>query len=158
MEKLMTYIDNNKESITDGEYLELCNNIKELYDFKNQQTKRIYIQQSPDNIMNNLIEFYDIRKLFIENDDEILTILNRDTSGIDLYISLLRCFKYKYLDNRYCFNSCYHCITYNSRTISMITIKPTDILTQYLIKDKDYMTYIINISNEKKRLLKKWIM
>ena len=154
----MTYIDNNKESITDGEYLELCNNIKELYDFKNQQTKRIYIQQSPDNIMNNLIEFYDIRKLFIENDDEILTILNRETFGIDLYITLLRSLKDKYLDNRDCFNICYHCITYKSRTISMITIKPTDILTQYLIKDKDYMTYIINISNEKKRLLKKWIM
>ena len=47
MEKLMTYLDDNKNVMTEGEYLELCNDMKELHDLKKNKE-----QQHP--LINNL--------------------------------------------------------------------------------------------------------
>ena len=115
-------------------------------------------------ILNNITKHYNIRKSFIDNDNEIMDYINNTRNNdiiestyiLDRYSELLDRIQSRYVENNY----------NNSETIyirlntikSSFRIITTELFDRYLIKDKQYMNSIIDESIYKKNLFKKWIM
>ena len=173
MEKLMTYLDDNKNVMTEGEYLELCNDMKELHNLKKNKEQQSLLNSQLNTpqynnitqiILNNITKHYNIRKSFIDNDNEIMDYINNTRNNdiiestyiLDRYSELLDRIQSRYVENNY----------NNSETIyirlntikSSFRIITTELFDRYLIKDKQYMNSIIDESIYKKNLFKKWIM
>ena len=169
----MTYLDDNKNVMTEGEYLELCNDMKELHNLKKNKEQQSLLNSQLNTpqynnitqiILNNITKHYNIRKSFIDNDNEIMDYINNTRNNdiiestyiLDRYSELLDRIQSRYVENNY----------NNSETIyirlntikSSFRIITTELFDRYLIKDKQYMNSIIDESIYKKNLFKKWIM
>lgn len=174
MEKLMTYLDDNKNVMTEGEYLELCNDMKELHDLKKNKEQQHPLINNLSNtqqhnnftqiFLNNIRKHSNIRKLFIDNDNEIMEHISNTRNNdiiqssyiLDRYSELLDRIQSRYVENNY--NSSDTIYSRLNTIKSPFRIITTELFDRYLIKDKQYMKYIIDESIYKKNLLKKWIM
>jgi len=166
----MTYLDDNKNVMTEGEYLELCNDMKEVYNFK-KNIKQINIEEQLLNnrilynkILNELIDNLErhsnIRKLFIDNDTEIIDyIMSLDfyskKDATIRYSDLLDKIQSRYIENNYNTDTIYLPLNTIKSSFKIMT---TELFDNYLIKDKLYMNSIIDTSIYRKKLLRKWII
>jgi len=174
MEKLMTYLDDNKNVMTEGEYLELCNDMKEVHNLKKNKEQQQSLINSQLNtqqyynftqiFLNNITKHSNIRKLFIDNDNEIMDYISNNSNNdiiessyiLNRYSELLDRIQSRYIENNYNSSDTIY-IRLNTIKTSLRIIT-TELFDRYLIKDKQYMNSIIDESIYRKKLLRKWIM